>query len=169
MTEAKKQIESQHPETKVLAYSVSITEYKRVREILKEIDYIDILILNAGIANQPEPILDTSPKDLEELFAVNAVGPLNLINAFMALTPRTPETPRTIVYTSTAGVQAVFPGVGAYNASKAAMTYLMRCLGEESKNSNVRTFSLHPAFAFTDMAKDVLGLNEDQFSYDSGE
>ena len=169
MTAAKDAIETAYAGTKVLTYATSITDSDRVNQITKEIGTIDILILNAGIMHKPGPALDINPEEALENFKVNVLGPWNLIKAFMALPARSNDTPRTIIYTSSAGVHFIVPGTSVYNASKSAMTYIMCCIHEEYGDSGVRTFTIHPAFAFTDMARDVLGLKEDQFSYDSRE
>ena len=167
MERAKESIESQYPNTKVLTYSASVTNTERMTQITKEIGTIDVLVLNAAVLHKPAPIFDIDPEEALESVTVNVLGPLNLIKAFMALPPRTPEAARTIIYTTSAGVQFVMPGTSVYSASKAAMTYLMRCIHEELGSSGIRTFAFHPAFAFTDMAKNTLGLKEDQFTYDS--
>lgn len=168
MDKAKIQIESKYPGTSVEAHPASIADFDKVDEILKNIGTIDILVLNAAALYPPKTTLDSTPQEATELFAANVIGPLNLIKAFMALPPRTEQASRTIIYTSSAGVyDTMMPGVGVYSASKAAMTYLMRYIDSEFKETSLRTFSFHPAFAFTPMARDVLGLKEDQFPYDS--
>ena len=169
MTKAKEAVEKQYSGTKVLTYAASITDSGRVNEIVKEIGTIDILILNAAYLHKPAPTLDTDPEEALQSFTVNVLGPLSVIKAFVALPPRTPDAERTIVYTTSAGVQFVMPGVGVYSASKAAGTYLMRCLHADLAGSNIRTFSLHPAFGFTDMATKTLGLKEDEWQFDNRE
>ena len=167
ISKAKEEIESAYPNTKVLPFSASVTDADRVTEIVKEIGQIDILVLNAGIMHKPGPTLAIDPQDILSSFETNVLGPLNVIRAFMAL-PAHGGSARTIIHTSTGGVGFVMPGVTAYNASKAAMTYLMRALDGELKEQGVRVFSFHPAIAYTNMARDVMGVGPDTFAYDSG-
>ncbi|KAK3684555.1 hypothetical protein LTR37_020158 [Vermiconidia calcicola] len=166
MMKAEENIEADYPETEVLTYAVSVTDSERVTEIVKGIGTLDILVLNAAVMNAPGPVLDIDPEDTLENFKVNVFGPLSLVKAFVNLPPRSADAPRTVIYTSSAGIQFVLPGTGAYNASKSAMTYLIRCIHEEHGKAGIRSFAFHPAFAYTDGAKS-LGLQPDQFDYDS--
>ena len=167
MVKAKEDIEASFPQTKVLPCVASVTDAGRVSEVVKDIGIIDILVLNAGVMHKPGPTLSIDPKETLKMFETNVLGPLNVINAFMSLPARDSSSPRTIIHTSTGGVGFVMPGVAVYNASKAAMTYLMRALDGELRDSNVRVFSFHPAIAYTDMARDTMGVGPDTFAYDS--
>ncbi|KAK5172685.1 uncharacterized protein LTR77_002805 [Saxophila tyrrhenica] len=167
MAKAKEAIENQFSATKVLTYSASITDHPRVNEIINEIGTIDILVSNAGVMHKHAAALDIDPEEALEAFKVNVLGPLNLIRAFVKLPPRSEGAERTVIYTSTAGIAFVaHPGPAVYNASKSAMTYLMRCIDSEYKAAGIRAFAFHPAIAFTDMAI-AAGYKEDQLSYDS--
>ena len=167
MSRAKEEIEAKYPGTKVIPLVASVTDVDRVSEVVNELGTIDILVLNAGIMHKPGPTLSIDPKDILSVFETNVLGPLNVIRAFMALSPRKEGASRTIIHTSTAGVGFVMPGVTAYNASKSAMTYLMRGLDSELREQSVRIFSFHPAIAFTDMARDTMGVGPDSFAYDT--
>lgn len=167
MTEAKKDIEATYPKTKVDTYAVSITDTTRINAVVQEIGKIDILILNAASMPTPTDVLEATPEEVESTFATNVFGPINLIRAFHALPNDDKVNPRTILYTSTAGITAPMPRTGVYNASKNAMTFIMRSIDAESGATGLRTFAFHPAVAFTPMARDVLGLKEDQVPYDN--
>lgn len=167
MMKAKETIEAEFPQTKVVPLVSSVTDADRVSEVVQELGTIDILVLNAGIMHKPGPTLSIDSKDVLSVFETNVLGPLNVLKAFMALPPREEGSQRTIIHTSTAGVGFVMPGVTAYNASKSAMTYLMRALDAELRDQGVRIFSFHPAIAFTDMARDTMGVGPDSFAYDT--
>lgn len=167
MMKAKEEIEAQYPETKVLPLVASVTDAERISEVMKELGTVDILVLNAGTMHKPGLTLAIDNEDLRSVFETNVLGPLNVIRAFMSPASRDPGSSRTIIHTSTAGVGFVMPGVAAYNASKSAMTYLMRALDTELRDQGVRVFSFHPAIAFTDMARDIMGIGPDSFVYDT--
>jgi NAD(P)-dependent dehydrogenase (short-subunit alcohol dehydrogenase family) len=169
MLKAKEKIEATFPETVVLPCVASVADADQISAAVQEIGTIDILVLNAGIMHKPGPTLSIDPKETLAVFETNVLGPLNVVKAFMVLPPREPGSPRTIIHTSTAGVGFVLPGVTAYNASKLAMTYLMRALDIELRGQGARVFSFHPAIAFTDMARDVMGVGPDSFAYDTRE
>lgn len=169
MTKAKESIEAGFPSTKVVTYAVSVTEFERIDKIMKEIGTVDVLVLNAALLHRPLPILDLNVDDVASALQINVLGPFNMIKSFMKLPKRSPDSRRTIIYTSAWGINFVMHGVGAYSASKAAMSYIMRCIDEENANPDVRTFAFHPAVAYTSMAQDVLGLQTDSMPFDSGE
>lgn len=141
-----------------------MSDVPRLEQIVSELKKIDILLLNAVFVPQPDPLLEYDPNVMTETFAINVIGPISLIKAFMALPPRSD---RTIIHTSTSGIQLVVPGMGLYNASKIAMTSMIHNIHEEAQGKGVRVFTFHPAFAFTPGSRDVLGLTERQFEYDS--
>lgn len=167
MTEAKKGIEAAYPKTKVDTYAASITDTARINAVVQEVGKIDILVLNAGSMPTLTDVLDAKPAEVESTFATNVFGPINLIKAFHALPNDDKTDPRTILYTSTAGITAPMPKTGIYNASKIAMTFIMRCIDVEAGATGLRTFAFHPAIAFTPMARDVLGWKEGQVPYDN--
>ena len=168
MLEAKAEIESKHPNTKVQVYSASVTSRADIDRVLAATGSIDILMLNAGHMHPPGPAINISAKDLATDFEINVLGPMNLINTFAA-SPSRGE--RTIIHTSSAGAYMERPGLAGYNASKLAMSQLIRMIavenqGKEGTDRSLRAFSFHPAIAYTPMAKNVMGLKEDSFQYD---
>lgn len=167
MLEAKQNIESQFPSTKVLTYAASITDHGKVQAIVKEIGTIDVLVLNAGIMHTPGGVLELNADQLLDAFQTNVIGPWNLMKAFVALTPRAPGAERTIIYTSTAGIHLPAPGIAGYNASKAAGTYLTSSVAQEYGDKGIRVFAFHPVVAYTPMARDGMGLKEDSLPFDS--
>lgn len=76
-----------------------------------------------------------------------------------------------MIHTTTSGIQLTIPGMGLYNASKIAMTSMIHTIQEEAslQGQKLRVFTFQPAFAFTPGSRDVLGLKEGQFEYDSCE
>jgi NAD(P)-dependent dehydrogenase (short-subunit alcohol dehydrogenase family) len=169
LTEAKEVIEVAYPGVKVVTHAVSVTDFNAVNKIMELTGTIDILVLNAGVLPKPQPALDLEPDDLAKAFEVNVFGPLNMIQAFTKLPRRDSHTARTILYTSAYGVNFVHYGVSAYNTSKTAMTYLMRCIDEEYADTGVRSFAFHPCVAYTSMARYALALPPDAMEWDSRE
>ena len=100
MTEAKKSIEAAFPSTTVVTHAVSVEDTQQINALMEGLGTIDIMVLNAGFLHKPKPILEIDSSDLAKAFAVNMLGPLNMIKAFMKLPPRDVDSPRTIIYTS---------------------------------------------------------------------
>ncbi len=169
MLKAKAEIEKAFPATKVAIHAVSVSDSERINALVNEAGAIDILVLNAGMMHTPGPVIDIDPKQALESFETNVLGPMNLVRAFIKLAPRSEGAERTIINTSTAGINSPMPGVGMYNASKGAFTYLMRQVNTEFGSLGIRVFSFHPGIIFTPMAKEVMKLSADQFEYDPPE
>lgn len=168
MIQARNEITGAFPDTQVDVYAISVTDFDRINNLIAEVGFIDVLLLNAGVLHKPLPILDIDNEDIKNTFEVNVFGPLNLIKAFVKLPSRRPDARKTIIYTSAYGINFVMHGLGGYSASKAAMTYIMRCIAEENPKSNIRSFAFHPAVAYTAMARNSLGLGPDSIPFDDG-
>ncbi|KAK4496529.1 hypothetical protein PRZ48_012509 [Zasmidium cellare] len=158
---AKAELEKEFPATNFETFVASMTDIPRLEALVQQLGTIDILCLNAAQVT-PGLALSFDPETLADSFAVNVVGNVSLIKAFAAL-PSKGE--RTVIHTSTSGIQLTIPGMGLYNASKIAMTSLIHNIHEE--NPNLRAFTFQPVFGFTPGSRDILGLKEGQFEYDS--
>jgi NAD(P)-dependent dehydrogenase (short-subunit alcohol dehydrogenase family) len=117
---------------------------------------IDLLVHNAStLGALPMPLLlDTECEDLEQVLAVNLVGPFRLSKAIagpMALRGR-----GTIVHiTSDAAVNA-YARWGAYGVSKAALEQLARTFAVELEGTGVRSLIVDPGEMDTRMHADAM-------------
>jgi 2,3-dihydro-2,3-dihydroxybenzoate dehydrogenase len=96
---------------------------------LDEFGRIDLLVNCAGIALTPKSILDTTPEDLQRVFAVNLKGVWHCAQ-FAAQDMIKRRSGRIINVASIAG-KVPRIGLGAYCVSKAAVLHLTRCLALE--------------------------------------
>jgi len=105
---------------------------------------VDILIHNASTLG-PTPLrllLDSECEDLEQVLAVNLVGPFRLskvIAGAMAL-----RGTGTIVHISSDAAVEAYPTWGAYSVSKAALDHLSRILAAELASTGVRVLAVDP-------------------------
>ncbi len=105
---------------------------------------IDVLVHNASTLG-PTPLrllLDTDCEDLEQVLAVNLVGPFRLtkiIAGHMAIRGH-----GTIVHVSSDAAVAAYPTWGAYGISKAAQDHLARILAAELEGTGVRVLAIDP-------------------------
>ena len=105
---------------------------------------IDILINNASsLGPTPLPLLlDTECEDLEQVLAVNLVGPFRLTKAVagaMALRGR-----GVVINVSSDAAVEAYPRWGAYGASKAALDHLSRIWAAELAGTGVHVLSVDP-------------------------
>ena len=115
----------QHLDKRVTPLTLDVTSATQIQRAVNEVDTLDVLINNAGIA-----IYDDLSKleVIEQHLAVNLFGPLNVTHAFLPLLKRSKGT---IVNNLSLAGLAPLPVIPAYSISKAAafnMTQSLRAL-----------------------------------------
>jgi len=112
---------------------------------------VDLVVHNASTLG-PLPLrllADTACEDLEQVLAVNVVGPFRLTKALVG--PMLLRGRGLLVHlTSDAAVRA-YPRWGAYGASKAALDHLARIWAAELEGTGVRFFGVDPGDMDTEM------------------
>lgn len=134
-----------------------------VAAALGAFDRLDILVCNAGITTFM--LLDEmSAEDFQQIMSVNFYGSLYPIQA--ALKPMYAAGYGRIVATASTAAWYPIPGVSAYAASKSALIGLVRTLGTEAGDRNVRINLIAP-MAYTPMSYGHMDENlADLFSTD---
>jgi NAD(P)-dependent dehydrogenase (short-subunit alcohol dehydrogenase family) len=126
-----------------------------VRQGLHGYGHIDILVNNAStVGPSPMPTLEAYPlRALTEVFAVNALAPLQLIQLVL---PHMRSLGDGVIVniTSDAAIQA-YPGWGGYGASKAALEHLSRVLAAELDSSGIRVYTVDPGDMNTQMHQEA--------------
>lgn len=117
---------------------------------------IDVVIHNASsLGKTPMPaLLDTECEDLEQVLAVNLVGPFRLTKALagsMAV-----RGGGLVVQVSSDAAVSAYSGWGAYSVSKAALDHLGRIWGAELEQAGVRFLSVDPGEMDTQMHADAI-------------
>jgi NAD(P)-dependent dehydrogenase (short-subunit alcohol dehydrogenase family) len=75
----------QHSDKRVTPLTLDVTSAEQIRRAVSEIESLDILINNAGIAMYDDL---SKPEVIEQHLAVNLFGPLNVTRAFLPLLKR---------------------------------------------------------------------------------
>ena len=115
----------QHSDKRVTPLTLDVTNAEQIKGAVGEIDTLDILINNAGIAIYDDL---SKPEVLEQHLAVNLFGPLAVTRAFLSLLKRSKGA---IVNNISTVALAAMPVVAGYSISKAAalsMTQSLRAL-----------------------------------------
>lgn len=121
---------------------------------------IDALVNNAGHAPMV-PIEETTPEILNEVFAINAVGPAMLIAACWAVFKRQHQagTSHTlgarIVNISSRATDDPFPGLFAYASAKASVNLMARSCAKDGEKLGVRAFAVAPGAVETAMLRSL--------------
>ncbi|WP_323716222.1 SDR family oxidoreductase [Paracoccus aminovorans] len=95
------------------------------------------------------PLLDLDPKEWDRVIGVNATGTFNVTRAFGRAMARQGKGAIVAVSSNAAGIPRL--NMGAYAASKAAATMLIRCLGLELAGQGVRCNIVAPGSTLTPM------------------
>lgn len=117
---------------------------------------IDVVIHNASrLGKTPMPsLLDTDCEDLEQVLAVNLVGPFRLTKALagsMAI-----RGGGLVLQVSSDAAVSAYSGWGAYSVSKAALDHLGRIWAAELENAGVRFLSIDPGEMDTRMHAEAI-------------
>jgi NAD(P)-dependent dehydrogenase (short-subunit alcohol dehydrogenase family) len=115
----------QHADKRVTPLTLDVTSAPQIERAAREIDTLDVLINNAGIALYDDL---SNPEVIEQHFAVNFFGPFNVTRAFL---PQLKRSKGAVVNNLSLVALAALPVIPAYSISKAAafnMTQSLRAL-----------------------------------------
>jgi NAD(P)-dependent dehydrogenase (short-subunit alcohol dehydrogenase family) len=123
-------------------------------------EWIDLLIINAGVGSREPRLEDVEPANWTRVMTVNALGPL-LVARTVGTKVRQGGTIAAL--SSTLGsIADNGGGLWSYRMSKAALNMGMSCLAIELKPRDVNTVVLHPGWVKTDMGGEQAPLSPDQ-------
>jgi len=138
-------------EALIIAGDVTI-ESDCEKAILKTIHYfgqLDILVNAAGILEKGT-IEDTLLQDWDRMMSINLRSVFYLMNL---ATPHLIKSKGVIINVSSVNGVRSFPGVLAYNVSKAGVDQLTRCAALELAEKGVRVNSINPGVTITELHK----------------
>src|SRR5690606_32308416 len=124
---------------------------------------IDVLVNNAGIAHDPQPVADVDEAMFDRYFQVNTKGPMRL--ASLVAQRMVQSGGGSIVNVLTFG--AIKPGgyLSMYCSSKAAMRSLSRSMAEEWAPMGIRVNAIAPGPFMTDMLKELAETTDGFMDY----
>ncbi len=120
---------------------------------------IDILVNAAGIIKNGT-IETTTAQDWDDLMNLNVRAPFLLIQKAM---PHLVERKGNVVNVSSVNGLRAFPGVLAYNASKAALDQLTHCVALEVASKGVRVNAVNPGVTVTFLHR-TSGMNDEAYA-----
>lgn len=119
-----------------------------VAAVTRRFGQVDVLVTAAGIA-RVSPLIETEAADVDEQLQTNFNGTLNTIRRFAAALSR----PASVICLS--GRLPDDCGFGAFNASKAAVTALMRAFAVELAPRQVRVNCISPGATETPLWQSI--------------
>ncbi|MCI5210842.1 MAG: SDR family oxidoreductase, partial [Candidatus Electrothrix sp. ATG2] len=139
------------PEPGFLGIRCDVTDQLQIQDALdaavSRFGGLDMLVLNAGIFPASARVAEVSLETWRKVMAVNLDANLVLLRECYPLLRQAPAKGRVVVIGSK-NVPAPGPGAGAYSASKAALTQLMRVAALEWGGDGIRINALHPNAVF---------------------
>lgn len=147
---------------KVLKFAIDVTNEDSVaamaKAIQKETGRLDILINNAGMSANWDPITAGNTEQYLQTWDLHIRGTYFMLKSFLPLlvsTARTHNVKADIINLSTVAAHFAIPGASAYQASKFALTRLSEFVVAEYADQGVNCVSLHPGGVPTGIMKEA--------------
>jgi NAD(P)-dependent dehydrogenase (short-subunit alcohol dehydrogenase family) len=115
----------QHSNKRVTPLALDVTNAVQIRQAVGQVDSLDILINNAGIAMYDDL---SKPELIEQHLAVNLFGPLNVTRAFLPLLKRSKGAIVNNLSTSAFAALPIIPGYSISKVAALSMTQSLRAL-----------------------------------------
>jgi len=122
-----------------------------IRTAVSEFGRLDVLANIAGIDGELTPAVSISDANMQRVLAVNFWGPFYAMRA--AVPVMRAAGGGSIINIATASTEKVFPMLGAYAASKAALVSLTRAFGAEHAAEGIRVNAVSPGVIDTPLAR----------------
>jgi NAD(P)-dependent dehydrogenase (short-subunit alcohol dehydrogenase family) len=136
-----------HDDGRVTPLTLDVTNAAQIQRSVDEVDILDILINNAGVALYDDL---SDPSVLEQHFAVNLFGMYGVTQAFL---PKLASSKGTVVNNLSANALAPLPLIPAYSISKAAAFNMTQSLRVLLAARGVRVHAVLTGVVDTDMTK----------------
>ncbi|EGP88903.1 unnamed protein product [Zymoseptoria tritici ST99CH_3D1] len=146
-------LESQYPQqVAVLAKSLSEAEVSQsaVDLALSRFSRLDGVIVNHGVLDPVQRVVDTSDAEFRESWNVNFFSAVAIARAAV---PELRKTKGALILVSSGAATSAYTGWGAYGGAKAAVNHLAATLGREEPD--VVSLAIRPGVVDTDMQKDI--------------
>jgi len=145
--------------------SHSVSDAKEAAQYIDKVaGGLDVVIANAGVNLNWDPVATVSPESLEEHFRVNTIGPLILFQAVypVLLKHKTRKVVTVSSLVALLGNMLAEPET-SYGVSKVALNFVTKRIHVEHSAEGFIAFPIHPGLVGTEMgnaAAPVFGMSE---------
>lgn len=145
----KSELEAKH-NTKVTAIKLDVSQRDNVFSALEDIDEVDILINNAGLALGMEKAYELKPEYIDTMIDTNVKG---LLNTTQAITPKMiKKGSGDIINIGSIAGHEVYPGGAVYCATKHAVDAITRGMRMDLMHTPLRITSIDPGAVNTEFS-----------------
>ena len=137
-------------ETGGRALPLDVTDESSIERFVTNIDAVNVLVNNAGLASGMEPIAELSHDRVETMWATNVAGLLRMTKALLPKLIASGDG-HIVNLGSIAGFES-YPGGAGYTASKHAVRAISRTLRLELLGQPVRVTELAPGLVETEFS-----------------
>ena len=120
-----------------------------VQALQQDFGEVDILVNNAGLDFRGADVVDTEPREVEELMRVNALAPHHLCS--LLLPGMRARGWGHVIMLSSSVTEVMGAGFAPYAMSKAAVEALARVLAKEEREHGIHVNVVAPGLVETDM------------------
>ena len=138
-----------HPDKRVTRLTLDVTSHAQIQQAAGEVETLDLLINNAGIALYDDL---SDPDVLKQQLTVNLFGPLQVTRAFL---PALKRSKGVIVNHLSLAALASLPIISSYSVSKAALHNLTQALRALVASEGVAVHGVFLGPVDTDMNRGV--------------
>ena len=160
-------VTAQYPNVHPVQLRLEVVEDAKnaVAEISKITDHLDVVIANAGIAYNWEPLEKVDPEVVREHLTVNTLGTFVLFQGVLPLLRKAGKSKFVPITTEVAAITLNIPyPVSAVAISKAGVNFLTNRIHTEHAKDGIIAFPLNPGGVKTDIgalaAPQAFGLKE---------
>lgn len=126
-------------------------------EIRRQLGVPTILVNNAGVALEGEPVKDMSIEDWDNVIRTNLYGPFYCCQQFIRLLEKERGHPHaTLINITSVQEEIAYAGSGAYDCAKGGLRNLTRTLALELAESDINVVNVAPGMVLTPMNKEAL-------------
>lgn len=120
-----------------------------------------ILVNNAGIAIEGDPVKDMSIEDWDNVIKTNLYGPFYCCQQFIRLLEKEPDRPHaTIINITSVQEELAYAGSAAYDSAKGGLRNLTRTLALELAENDINVVNIAPGMVLTPMNQEAMENRE---------
>ena len=142
-----------------IALPADVSDPQQVQRVIEKtaryFGRLDVVINNAGQA-AVGAVSDIDIDDLRKIFDLNVSGPLAAMQAAIPIMRQ--QGGGLIVNVSSVVAKMNIPGIGAYAATKSALSMLSDTARAELASEHIRVITVYPRATATDFGKNALGI-----------